>query len=110
MWCSKFQSIVHAKWCMHKEVPRVFVESAIMDQDGYPIYRRRNNCQQYSIRGQEINNRDVVPYNSYLSRLFNCHINVEVCARIRCVKYIYKYIYKGHDRTTMVLRKGDEIQ
>jgi hypothetical protein len=40
----------------------------------------------------------VVPYNSYLSLLFNCHINVEVCTSVAAVKYLYKYVYKGHDR------------
>ena len=29
---------------------------------------------------------------------------------MRCVKYIHKYIYKGHDRATMVLGGVDEIQ
>jgi hypothetical protein len=28
---------------------------------------------------------------------FNCHINLEVCASIKSVKYIHKYIYKGND-------------
>ena len=64
-----------------------------MDQDGYPVYRRRNNCNVYTIRGQNVDNRDVVPYNPYLSKMFDCHINVKVCAGIRCVKYIHKYIY-----------------
>src|SRR6266542_3677415 len=32
--------------------------------------------------------------------MFNCHINVEVCSSIKTVKYLYKYIYKGHDRTS----------
>ncbi len=36
-------------------------------------------------------------YNSYMSLLFNCHINVEVCTSITAVKYLYKYVYKGHD-------------
>jgi hypothetical protein len=40
----------------------------------------------------------VVPYNPYLSLFFNCHINVEVCSSIAIVKYLYKYVYKGHDR------------
>ncbi|KAG5521131.1 hypothetical protein RHGRI_033625 [Rhododendron griersonianum] len=30
--------------------------------------------------------------------MFNCHINVEVCSTIKAVKYLYKYIYKGHDK------------
>ena len=57
-----------------------------------------------------MNNKDVVQFNAYLSKIFNCHINVEVCAGMRCVKYMHKYIYKGHDHTTMVLRGIDEIQ
>ncbi|XP_028089713.1 uncharacterized protein LOC114290036 [Camellia sinensis] len=81
-----------------------------MDKDGYSIYRRRNNGQVHTVRGQEVDNRDVVPYNAYLSKLFNCHINVEVCAGMRCVKYIHKYIYKGYDRTMMVLGSINEIQ
>ncbi len=39
-----------------------------------------------------------MPYNPYLSLLFNCHINVEVCTSVTAVKYLYKYVYKGHDR------------
>ncbi|XP_028079646.1 uncharacterized protein LOC114281401 [Camellia sinensis] len=86
-----------------KKYSRAFVESTTMDQDGYPIYRRRNSGQVYTVRGQEVDNRDMVTYNAYLSKRFNCHINVEVCAVVRCVKYIHKYIYKGYDHITMVL-------
>ncbi|GAB2295406.1 hypothetical protein Dimus_038353 [Dionaea muscipula] len=94
-----------------KGYPRAFAESTTMDKDGYPIYRRRNvEGQPYAVNGKEVDNRDVVPYNAYLSRRFDCHINVEVCAGIRCVKYIHKYIYKGHDCTTIVFGAMDEIQ
>jgi hypothetical protein len=44
--------------------------------------------------GFAFDNRWVVPYNLYLSLLFNCHINVEVCTSVTTVKYVYK----GHDR------------
>ncbi|KAI8543515.1 hypothetical protein RHMOL_Rhmol08G0224500 [Rhododendron molle] len=93
-----------------KRYPRDFVESTTMDQDGYPVYRRRRSDKVHTVRGQPVDNRDVVPYNAYLSRRFNCHINVEVCAGMRCVKYIHKYIYKGYDCTTMVLGSINEIQ
>ncbi|GFS38131.1 hypothetical protein Acr_00g0055910 [Actinidia rufa] len=93
-----------------KRYPRAFAEGTTMDQDGYPIYRRRNNGRVYRVKGQDVDNRDVMPYNAYLLKMFTYHINVEVCAGIRGVKYIHKYIYKGHDRTTMVLRGVDEIQ
>jgi hypothetical protein len=39
----------------------------------------------------------VVPHNVYLSTKYNAHINVEVYNNIRAVKYLFKYIYKGHD-------------
>ena len=43
-----------------------------------------------------IDNRSVVPYNPYLTR---AHINVEECSSLKVVKYLYKYIFKGSDRT-----------
>ena len=46
-------------------------------------------------------NDRVVPYNPYLLKMFDCHLNVEVCARITAVKYIHKYIYKGPDIVTV---------
>lgn len=38
-----------------------------------------------------------MPYNAFLSLKYNCHLNVEVAAGIKCVKYLFKYIYKGYD-------------
>jgi transcriptional regulator len=46
-------------------------------------------------------NRWVVPHNPYLTRKFNAHINVEVSAGIRSVKYLFKYVYKRQDRATV---------
>ena len=46
-----------------------------------------------------ITNANVVPYNAKLLLKYDCHINVEVCSTIRAVKYLYKYVYKGNDRT-----------
>ena len=40
----------------------------------------------------------MVPYNPYLMLKYNCHINVEICSSVKSVKYLYKYVYKGHDR------------
>lgn len=93
-----------------KRYPKAYADSTTMADDGYPTYRRRNTGRTYTVRGQEVDNRHVVPYNPHLSRMFNCHINVEVCAGLVCVKYINKYIYKGHDCTTMVIGGVDEIQ
>ncbi|PIA31356.1 hypothetical protein AQUCO_05000025v1 [Aquilegia coerulea] len=107
-----FQTI---KKCMVHECkshyPRENVTNTRIDVDGYPIYRRRKTGKRYKVRGHLVDNRDVVPYNPYLSERFDCHINVEICASVMAVKYIHKYIYKDHDRTTMVVgAENDEIQ
>jgi hypothetical protein len=49
-------------------------------------------------------NRWVVLYNPYLTMRYQCHINVEVCSSITVVKYLYKYVYKGHDRALAVVQ------
>ena len=50
------------------------------------------------IRREWLDNTWVVPYNPILLMRYNCHINVEVCNSIKCAKYLYKYVFKGHDR------------
>jgi hypothetical protein len=49
-----------------------------------------------------------VPYNPYLLYLFNCHINVEACGSIKADKYLFKYIYKGHDRASVAMRETNK--
>jgi hypothetical protein len=53
------------------------------------------------VHGVELDNHWVVPHNVYLSTKYDAHINVEVCNNIRAVKYLFKYVYKGHDRATV---------
>ncbi|XP_058216366.1 uncharacterized protein LOC131327288 [Rhododendron vialii] len=96
--------------------PRSHCAETTIDSDGYPIYRRRPTGEEVEIRGQILDNRWVVPYNPYLLATFDCHINVEVCSTIKAVKYLYKYIYKGHDKiiyrlaTSKFPQDIDEIQ
>jgi hypothetical protein len=53
----------------------------------------------------------VVPHNPYLTEMFNAHINVEVSAGIRNVKYLFKYVYKGLDHVaTVIIDPTNEIQ
>jgi hypothetical protein len=50
------------------------------------------------VHGIELNNRWVVSHNVYLLTKYDAHINIEVCNNIRAIKYLFKYVYKGHDR------------
>uniref|UniRef100_K3ZF28 Helitron helicase-like domain-containing protein n=1 Tax=Setaria italica TaxID=4555 RepID=K3ZF28_SETIT len=93
----------------HFHYPRQFSETTQQGKDTYPIYRRREDGQKVKVRGEELDNRWVVPYTLVLLMRYNCHINVEICSNIKSVKYLYKYIYKGHDRTSFsVDAKGNE--
>lgn len=86
-----------------KRYPQVFRETTTGDKDGYPTYARPNNGHSFK-RGEEMfTNRHVVPYNPYLLSKFGCHINVEVSTSITSVKYLYKYVYRGHDHTVVDL-------
>jgi hypothetical protein len=82
-----------------KKYPKPFSEHTTLPVNTYPQYRRSDNGRTAVKNHQVFTNADVVPYNPYLSAKYGCHINVEVATGIQCVKYLYKYVYKGHDRT-----------
>ncbi|AQK86764.1 hypothetical protein ZEAMMB73_Zm00001d038499 [Zea mays] len=89
--------------------PRAFSNATSQGKDSYPIYRRRDDGRKETVRGCELDNRRVVPYNPYLLRLFNCHINVEACGSIKAIKYLFKYIYKGHDRASVAVTDANKV-
>ncbi len=60
------------------------------------------------VHAVELDNRWVVPYNVYLSTKYNVHINVEVYNNICAIKYLFKYIYKGHDRATIEISRQSD--
>ncbi|KAG5556067.1 hypothetical protein RHGRI_006626 [Rhododendron griersonianum] len=104
-----------ANVCMKKgkcknHYPRQFAEETLLATDGYPIYRRRADNKQVKVRGHMLDNKWVVPYNPYLLAKFDCHINVEICSTIKAVKYLYKYMYKGHDKVVfrILAQKNNE--
>ena len=41
--------------------------------------------------------RNAAPFNAYFFKKYNCRINVEKVGSILAVKYLYNYIYKGHN-------------
>ena len=102
--------------CMHdgkcsKGFPKPFREQTTVNEDSYANLRRRDTGKKYQVGGHEVDNRWVVPYPRFWLWKFRCHINMECLFSIKAVKYIYKYVYKGHDRTTMEFgRCQDEVK
>ncbi|RCV12177.1 hypothetical protein SETIT_2G248800v2 [Setaria italica] len=89
--------------------PHPFCETTSQGKDSYPIYKRSDNGRKEWIQGHVLDSQWVVPYNTYLLRTFNCHINVEACGSIKYVKYLFKYIYNGYDRASVAMREGDKL-
>ena len=87
-----------------KNYPKEFQKQTTVDPDNnYATYRRRapeDGGRQIVCpkTNQIIDNRNVVPYNPFLSLRMNCHINVERCTSPKAAKYLYKYVTKGSDR------------
>ncbi len=76
--------------------------------NGYPIYRRKDTGHTVLVHGIDLDNRCVVLHNVYLSTKYDAHINVEVCNNIRAVKYLFKYVYKGHDRAIVEISRQSD--
>ena len=62
--------------------------------DGHIVQKWNTHTHQFV----PLHNGYVVPFNPWLSTFTNCHINVEIRLSVQAIKYLYLYIYKGHDR------------
>lgn len=85
-----------------RKYPKELVTETQTGINGYPQYRRRsqeNGGQTANIylKGEEIeiDNRWVIPYCPLLTKIYEAHINVEICTSIKSIKYLCKYILKG---------------
>ncbi|XP_072073481.1 uncharacterized protein [Arachis hypogaea] len=82
-----------------RHFPKRFVDSTRVDEDGYPVYRRREDGKTIIKSGIE-DNRYVVPHNRTLLLRYGTHINVKWCNQSRSIKCLFKYVNKGNDRVT----------
>ncbi|CAF2246188.1 unnamed protein product, partial [Rotaria magnacalcarata] len=96
-----------------KNFPKAFCNETDVSTDGYSIYRRRNNSNEthFTRNNIQVDNRFVVPYNSFLSLKY-AHINVELCSTVKAIKYINKYITKGYDcaRIGVQVNANDNVE
>ena len=70
-----------------KHFPKRFIDETKVDEEGYPVYRRRDNGISVEKNGVHLDK-------------YRAHINVEWCNQSRSIKYLFKYINKGYDRVT----------
>ena len=91
-----------------KRFPKEFVEKTFAGE-GYPNYRRRNDGKYVTKNGVPLDNKWIVPYNPYLTKNYNAHINVEICTSIKCCKYLYKYVYKGPDMASVAIQPQSSV-
>lgn len=96
-----------------KHSPRPFTDqTTINEETGYVVYRRQASGRFYppgiTARSHQ-NNTWVVPYHPYLPHKYQALINVEICTSARNVEYVYKYVYKGHDRANVRVEDGTQV-
>ncbi|SGY17267.1 BQ5605_C015g07729 [Microbotryum silenes-dioicae] len=96
--------------CLHDMETMADPASSAGEDGGYPHYCRRNLHRFIKFPGTEreeiYTDASVVSTNPWLASKYNCHINVEIANGVAAVKCLYKYVYKGHDRTLFTVEAG----
>ncbi|CAN0874973.1 ATP-dependent DNA helicase PIF1 [Linum grandiflorum] len=102
--------------CMQDErcskfFPKPYASETTFDDHGHVTYRRRETNVSAFKSGAVLDNSYVVPYNRDLVVKYQAHINVEICHKGQLIKYLFKYITKGPDRSSLVAENNtiDEI-
>jgi len=83
--------------------PKKWQHEIVVDQEGYPVYRRHNDGKYIDKNEIALYNRYVVPYNPNLLLKYQAYLNIEWCNQSASIKYLFKYINKGYDRITATL-------
>ena len=58
--------------------PKQFCDETTIGNDSFPRYRRQDNGASAKVRGHNLDNRWILPYNPYLLAKIDSHINVEI--------------------------------
>ncbi|CAN1145642.1 hypothetical protein LINPERHAP2_LOCUS14792 [Linum perenne] len=82
-----------------KFFPKAYARETTFDENGYVTYRRRPTNISAVKSNVALDNAFVVPYNRNLIVKYQAHINVEICHKGQLIKYLFKYITKGPDRS-----------
>uniref|UniRef100_A0A0N5BF22 ATP-dependent DNA helicase n=1 Tax=Strongyloides papillosus TaxID=174720 RepID=A0A0N5BF22_STREA len=80
-----------------KDFPKAFVPETYIDsKTGKVCYRRTDNtAEKITLKNNRVvNNSFVVPYNEFLLKYFDAHINIEIVNQVLAVNYLFKYLVK----------------
>ncbi|CAN1242014.1 ATP-dependent DNA helicase PIF1 [Linum perenne] len=91
-----------------KFFPKPYASETTFDDNGYVTYRRRPTNISVVKSGEALDNAFVVPYNRDLVVKYQAHINVEICHKGQLIKYLFKYITKGPDRSEVTAEKRSQ--
>nr|XP_025660692.1 uncharacterized protein LOC112756337 [Arachis hypogaea] len=83
-----------------KYYPKPFRSRTMIDDGGFPKYKRTDNGRIVTKNNTALDNSYIVPYNPSLLLKYGCHINVEHTCQTSAIKYLFKYVHKGNDRVT----------
>ncbi|XP_072086983.1 uncharacterized protein [Arachis hypogaea] len=75
-----------------KFYPKQFRRTTIIDEAGFPKYKRLDNGHTILKKNTVLDNSFIVPYNPSLLLKYGCHINVEHTCQTSAIKYLFKYI------------------
>lgn len=103
----RFMMHTHGNLCARdantckKRFPKPLALETHIDERGFPVYQRLSQRDRY-----------VVPYNIILLKMANSHVNVELACNVNLIMYLYKYMFKGPDRTKYIVQgeTTDEIE
>uniref|UniRef100_UPI00358F807C uncharacterized protein n=1 Tax=Myxine glutinosa TaxID=7769 RepID=UPI00358F807C len=93
-----------------KGFPKVYAAETLASIDGYALYKRPPNGPTITVHGTDVDCQFVVPFNAYLLKKYRAHINIEVCASIKSIKYLFQYVYKGHDCASIEIRDCGRVE
>jgi len=73
----KSSCMIGNKWIKH--FSKRFCSETTIDENGFPVYKMRNNGRFIEKNGVKVDNRFIVPHNIDLLVMYQSHINVEWC-------------------------------
>jgi hypothetical protein len=88
-----------------KKFPKPYQSETSVKDNSFALYRRPNNERYIEKGNTRLDNGWVVPYNMFLLKKYQAHINVEWCNKGIFIKYLFKYVTKGADRGKVYIQR-----